>query len=265
MSPAESTSNKTRQGPFMFGFHLTNMTAKEIGNLITDPSNLIPDRARLLVTPNIMDVVLLYEHPDFRRAYDTAEIIVPDGFPVLKYARLLGYPFNERITGHDIFNAIMDHMADSGYSLFIVTNNDETVDGFRKFWDSQGLSQDRLFFHIPPFGFENDAEYCSNLAAEIRESKASILVMGLGPPKSAVFIYKHLKELPGLWAVCIGSAVNVLAGTSFRCPEKYQRLHLEWLYRLSKEPKRLWKRYFHVSRKYPFIMLADYFKGRKYR
>lgn len=230
---------------------------EQIARFIVDPANLAPDRARLVVTPNLQHVVLMHEDPRFRAAVDYADIVTPDGFPVLKYAQLRGYRGHGRITGHDLFFNLLPLMADFGQHLFLVVDSEQTQEGFKAHWADMGLDPARLHFDIPPFGFENDPAYCAELAGRIAGSKARLLIMGVGPPKSEVFVHQHCNELPACWALCIGSAVNVFAGTGLRAPDFYQRHNLEWFYRVLKEPRRLIKRYFWDSRKFLPLVLKD--------
>ena len=91
-------------------------------------------------------------------------------------------------------------------------------------------------------GYFSD-EQSLEVATEIRESEATMLFVGISSPKKEIFLARHGNQL-GV-AVChgVGGSFDVVAGKTQRAPELWQRLGLEWLYRLLQEPRRMWKRY----------------------
>src|SRR5690606_29999786 len=118
--------------------------------------------------------------------------------------------------------------------------------------------------HSPSFGFEKNEAECQEIIALINQSGASVLVVGVGAPKQEKWIYKYKSQLPGIKLfMALGATIDFEAGTLKRAPLWIQRLGLEWLYRLVKEPRRLWKRY--ILDDMPFFYLILKEKLRRYR
>ena len=98
--------------------------------------------------------------------------------------------------------------------------------------------------YSPVYGFENNYFECQNIIDIVNESGANVLVVGLGAPKQEKWIFQYRNQMPGIRLfMALGATIDFEAGNIQRAPNIMQKLHLEWLYRLFKEPKRLWKRY----------------------
>jgi len=99
--------------------------------------------------------------------------------------------------------------------------------------------------YSPPFGFEKDDAECERILNIIKESGANVVLVGLGNPKQTKWIYKYKDRLPSINVfMALGATIDFEAGNIKRAPAFFQKLALEWLYRLIQEPKRLWRRYF---------------------
>ena len=96
-----------------------------------------------------------------------------------------------------------------------------------------------------------DAGDVDGLAARLAERGAALVVLGLGPPKQEL-VGRRLVGAGGVVVLCVGSALEVAAGMSRRAPILFQRLRIEWLYRILQEPRRLFGRY---ARTFPHFLL----------
>ena len=98
--------------------------------------------------------------------------------------------------------------------------------------------------YSPSFGFEKKEDECEEIVRIINASKANVLVVGLGAPKQEKWIVKYKDRFSKVKIfMALGATIDFEAGNISRAPKYFQTLSLEWLYRLIKEPKRLWKRY----------------------
>lgn len=95
---------------------------------------------------------------------------------------------------------------------------------------------------MDPLGAEAEV-----LAQKVRQGRPGVAVLGFGFPQSEVFAVAHLNDI-ACHVMCVGSAVDVLSGLSTRAPKLWGWLGLEWLWRLCREPRRLWRRYLWESR-----------------
>ena len=152
---------------------------------------------------------------------------------------------------------LREHDAVREHKLFFVADSDETVHGLKEWSKAINLPPERIAFTVPPFGFERDPTICARLAQEISEHETSILLMGVGAPKSEIFLnsYRHL--LPPCWSLCVGISLRIQAGLMRRAPKIFQQIHLEWLWRLGCEPKRLASRYVTGSVLFTYLAIRE--------
>ncbi len=253
-TPATSTPDR------IFGFAVSRLDARAIAERIAAERRPPAAGVGLVVTANIDHVHRLRHDATFRAAYDRAEIVTCDGFPVYRYARLRGAAAPARVTGCDIAAELMRPGAlNPTHRPFCVVDSAETVHQLQRWAAREGLP---LATAIPPFGFETNAAARARLAAEIAAHGTTLLLMGVGAPKSEVFVDLERARLPACWAVCVGQAMRYEAGLATRAPRLMQRLDLEWAWRLAHEPRRLARRY--VSAGFGFVgaVIEDVQRGR---
>jgi N-acetylglucosaminyldiphosphoundecaprenol N-acetyl-beta-D-mannosaminyltransferase len=116
---------------------------------------------------------------------------------------------------------------------------------------------------VPPFGFEADPAYGLALAERIRAHGTTLLVMGVGAPKSEIWVDRQGRALGNPVVFCVGDALTVAAGCLPRAPGLMQRLGLEWIFRFLQAPRRLFRRYFIKSWRFVGLAARDRFPGRR--
>ena len=225
-----------------FGLSISSVTAEEVARLALTTKRDDSEGVGLVVTPNIEHIARLRSSTSLAQAYRNASVIVCDGWPVRRYARFCGLPV-ERVTGCDIAVALMraDKYA-PWQRIFMVLDSAATEAAVRNWAEHAGVS-DKIATVIPPMGFEHDDEFCRTMAASIRAHGATLLIMGVGAPRSEVFVDRYRALLPPCWAFCVGQAVKIALGLVQRAPRQWQAVGLEWLWRLRQEPRRLARRY----------------------
>lgn len=198
---------------------------------------------RLVVTPNIQHIAVLRHDKAFRRAYASADITTCDGFPVLLYARFRGCKVRERATGRGITTALLDVPERlRQHRMFFVVSDSETASAVTIWAARHGLSS-QVATSVPPFGFDRDQDQSEALANRIQGHGTTLLFMGLGAPKSEVFVDRYRARLPPCWALCVGQSVRIAMGLVRDPPAFVQATNLEWLWRIMLEPRRLTSRY----------------------
>jgi len=200
----------------------------------------------VLVTPNV-DIIMKHQRDrEFHEMADQAEFSVCDSKVVKLSAKLLGLSLKEAIPGSSFFPQYCDyHAKDENIKIFLLGAK-----------EGVGLkAQERINKRIgrkiivgaysPPFGFEKDDAECEHILNVIKGSSANVVLVGLGEPKQTKWIYKYKDRLPGINVfMALGATIDFEAGNIKRAPIIFQKMALEWLYRLIQEPKRLWRRYF---------------------
>ncbi|MCJ2063785.1 WecB/TagA/CpsF family glycosyltransferase [Methylobacterium sp. J-088] len=202
------------------------------------------DGPRMIVTANVDHIVQLSTDTAFRGAYSRAAARTLDGMPLVWLARAACRRPVHRVTGHDLMGCVMADPPAFARRIFLVSARQDAADALAARLRDRGLPDGAVASAVPPFGFEADPDYSAALAAQIRAHGTTLLVMGVGAPKSEIWIDRHRAKLGNPVVFCIGDALNVAAGYLTRAPGLMQRLGLEWIFRFLQAPRRLFRRYF---------------------
>lgn len=188
---------------------------------------------------NAAKIVNLHSDPALRDALLDCNLLLADGQSVVWASRLLGRPLPERVAGIDLFVELLDLAHRQHRSIYLLGARPEVLAALERQVARQWPGLKLAGSH---HGYFKDTE-ANPIAAEIRATKADMLFLGMPSPKKEVFLaqFRHTLDVPVLHGV--GGSFDVLAGLTKRAPRAWQRLGLEWAYRLLQEPRRLWKRY----------------------
>lgn len=215
----------------------------------------------LVVTPNADQVVNLERDAALRAAYDRADLVVADGMPVVWAASLLGTPVKGRVTGADLMPRLCEVAAQRGLKVFLLGGGPGVAERAAANLVHAHPQLQVAGVHCPPLGFERDPAQNAALVEAIRASGAELVFVCLGSPKQEVWIHRHLGQFDKGVFLGVGAAIDFCAGTVRRAPRWMQRTGLEWLYRLSREPRRLVGRY--TKDLYFFVLVAREFLRRR--
>ena len=195
------------------------------------------------VTPNVDHTVKFRKSAQFRELYRKATLVVADGVPLLWAARILGTPLKERINGTDLFERTCQFAAQRGYSVFLLGGSPGAAASASRQLMERHPDLKIAGCECPPFGFYKSAEQNQSIQRKIRESGADILFVGLGAPQQEQWMCDYAEGAGVSFAIGVGVSFSFVGGLIPRAPVWMQHNGLEWLWRLGKEPKRLWKRY----------------------
>jgi N-acetylglucosaminyldiphosphoundecaprenol N-acetyl-beta-D-mannosaminyltransferase len=195
------------------------------------------------VTPNAQHVVILHSDPRLRAVYDDAQFVFADGMSLLMAARLLGHKLPERVTGVDLFEALCFESAKLGFRIFLLGGVPGAAERATSALKDRNPGINIAGSYCPPPGFERDVGETHRILELVRASHSDLLFVALGAPKQEYWIHQHYRNLNVRLSMGIGGALEMVAGIVPRAPKVFQNLGLEWLFRLSAEPRRLWKRY----------------------
>jgi N-acetylglucosaminyldiphosphoundecaprenol N-acetyl-beta-D-mannosaminyltransferase len=199
---------------------------------------------RVYVTAAAVNLVMCArEDPAARRAVLGANLVVPDGQPLVWALHLLGNPAATRVYGPDLMALHCARAARDGTPVYLYGGRDE---------DALGLLERRLGErfpglviaggYAPPFRPLTTEEE-ERVAAEINGSGAQVVWVGTGQPKQEVWMSAMRPRLEAPVLVGVGAAFDFHAGLVPQAPPWMGRHGLEWAYRLAREPRRLWRRY----------------------
>jgi N-acetylglucosaminyldiphosphoundecaprenol N-acetyl-beta-D-mannosaminyltransferase len=179
----------------------------------------------------------------FMAAASAADLLVPDGIGVVMASRLRGGTIRDRVCGPDIFMAVTKRLNDQGgRSVFFLGGRQETLDRVIE-RHRREFPRIRIAGSLaPPYKPVFDAADNAAMAATVNESGADVLWVGLGSPKQEMWSHGIRGLVSARLIGPIGAMFDFYAGTMPMAPHWIQTLGLQWLYRLAKEPRRLWRR-----------------------
>jgi N-acetylglucosaminyldiphosphoundecaprenol N-acetyl-beta-D-mannosaminyltransferase len=230
-----------------------NVTLQESVGVIDEM--IVNNEKTYVVTPNVDHIVKLESDQDFLRCYQGAGLVLADGNPLVWASRLLGTPLKERVTGSDLFPALCENAAKRKHTVFFLGGLEGVAQKAAENLQAKHPDLNVVGVYSPPFGFDKNKEENDKIVAMINEVKPNILFVGVGAPKQEKWIYNNINDLDINVAIGIGASFDFEAGTIKRASKTVQKAGLEWFWRFSNEPTRLFKRYFVDSLKFiPIIV-----------
>lgn len=200
------------------------------------------ERGRYVVVANTHSVMECQNNPNFERAAQNADLIIPDGMPLIWMGRQRGFPLVQRADGPGLMRKAMEISGETGWRHFFYGGTPKTLECLlrqsRAKWPQVQVSGS----FAPPFRSLTIEEEAT-VTQVINQSNADILWVGLGCPKQEMWMWEHHHRLNVPVMLGVGQAFDLLAGIKHRAPAWMCVSGLEWLYRLAAEPRRLWKRY----------------------
>jgi N-acetylglucosaminyldiphosphoundecaprenol N-acetyl-beta-D-mannosaminyltransferase len=188
--------------------------------------------------------IRLERDPAFKRAHQDASLVLMDSQPLFNLARKQGIPAKEKIAGSDLIGPACGWAAEEGWSVFILGGKPGVPERA-----AENLAREHPGLKVagalsPEYGFERDPESLGKVISAVRDTQPDLLFVCLGAPKSEILVNEHLGEWGVPFSFCVGAAVDFAAGNVERAPRWMSDHGLEWFYRFTREPKRLFKRYF---------------------
>jgi len=239
----------------IFGIKLSTLTKREIvGHLLLQPHPGMG--VRLVATANLDHVVTLRKDRLFRESYRRAWLVTADGAPIFAYARLLGIPVPERVTGADLINELAEKLSPGLHRLFFVTSTDQVARRTEATFLGKGFQPGEVICVVARRGLQPDQALGDELAEMITRHAPTHLVIAIGACQGQSWL-ANCGELGDLYALCVGAALEFHLGLKPRAPHWLRRVGLEWLWRVAMEPKRLAGRYFVASWGFLPAIIAD--------
>ncbi len=200
-------------------------------------------RPLLIMGPNAQLVVLAQRNARFAKALRSADLNVPDGISIVLASRLLGSPISGRVTGGDLMERLCAEAALHGLSIFLLGGLPTAARLAARRLERKYPKLKVAGTYCPPLGFEHDPEENARIRRLITEARPSLLFVAFGAPKQEIWIHENCPALPIGAAMSVGAAFDTQAGLRRRAPGWTHKIGMEWLYRLLREPRRLWRRY----------------------
>lgn len=188
---------------------------------------------------NAAKIVAMHDDPKLCQIIDGCGLVNADGQSVVWASRLLGDPLPERVAGIDLMDALLGLAESHGYRVYFLGARAEVLE----------RAVGRLRESYPGLqvagaqdGYFADAE-APEVCEAIRASDADVLFVAMTSPRKEYFLGEYGPQLGVPFVMGVGGSIDVIAGATRRAPAAWQRLGLEWLFRLLQEPRRMFRRY----------------------
>lgn len=200
---------------------------------------------RYICITGVHGVIESHKDPALRAIHNAADMVTPDGMPLVWLARRLGYTSIDRVYGPDLMRELTRRSPSLGIRHFYYGGGPNLADKLRTTLTAAYPGLKVVGTLSPPFRAlspqEDDA-----VVATINAAQPDILWVGLSTPKQERWMSAHQGRIDVPVMIGVGAAFDFLAGDKRQAPRWIGRSGLEWLFRLCTEPRRLWRRYFSI-------------------
>jgi N-acetylglucosaminyldiphosphoundecaprenol N-acetyl-beta-D-mannosaminyltransferase len=221
-------------------------------------------RRRIVANHNLHSIYTHHTDPGMRAFYQKADHIHVDGMAIVMLGRLLGFPLERRhrVTYVDWIRPLMSQSTMNGWRVFFLGSKPGVAE---KAADILRSENPGLRIRVADGYFDSTAGTTDSerVLAEINAFAPNILMVGMGMPRQERWILDHLERLQTNVILTAGACMDYVAGVVATPPRWMGRVGLEWLYRLSCEPGRLWKRYLGEPWFVAFLLLRQLIRRRE--
>ena len=206
----------------------------------------------------IANVHLLMEAHDSATIMDivnSADMVTPDGMPLVWMMRLKGARNQERVYGPTLMLHVLESAVCEGIPIGFYGGAPVVLESLLKRMQARYENLKVAFSFSPPFSATSSKED-AGIIEQINQSGARILFVGLGCPKQEIWMAEHEGKVKAVM-LGVGAAFDFHAGVKPQAPAWMQKIGLEWFFRLLTEPRRLWKRYLYHNPRFIVLALAD--------
>jgi N-acetylglucosaminyldiphosphoundecaprenol N-acetyl-beta-D-mannosaminyltransferase len=219
--------------------------------------------SRYVCVATVNNVIEAYDDPDYGAVMEAADLVTPDGMPLVWGLRLLGVGTATRVYGPDLTPIVCQLAADHGVPVGLYGGSQDVLEALTARLEQRFPGLKLVYRASPPFRPPTADEERRTLE-DLERSGARILFVGLGTPKQERWMAAHRPEVNAVM-LGVGAAFDFLAGRKRQAPKLLQRLGLEWLYRLVHEPRRLWRRYLYRNPRFVVLFTAQLLRERRLR
>lgn len=219
---------------------------------------------RYLVVCPVYNLMLCREDNRYRETVIAADLIVPDGMPLVWVCHLLGYPEVNRVYGPDLMLALSEYGLDRGYRHYYYGGSQQALDMLESNLKQRFAGLNVVGSYAPPFRLLTLEEDEAAVQA-INAAAPDIVWVGLGTPLQDFWMFAHRSRLRAPVLIGVGAAFNIHAGLLPQAPRWMQRIGLEWFFRLMVEPRRLWRRYLWYNPAFLYHVVRELWSRRRSR
>lgn len=226
-------------------------------SLFSKPLNQLPQTEKLVInTINQYSYCVACKDKNFKKALIESEVLLPDGIAIVIANKFVNGRRIQKISGSDIHKYFLNKLNKEGGSCFYLGSSEQSL---KKIKQKLNLEFPNITTnsYSPPFRKIFSESDSKKMVEAVNKYKPDVLFIGMTAPKQEKWALEYKKDLDAKFICCIGAVFDFYSGTVTRPSRIWQNLGLEWLGRLIREPKRMWKRYLYYG---PLFIYYVFFK-----
>jgi N-acetylglucosaminyldiphosphoundecaprenol N-acetyl-beta-D-mannosaminyltransferase len=213
------------------------------------------NQSAYICASNVHMVMESYDNKDFQRIINNADIVTPDGMPLVWTLKLLGIKKAERVYGPKLMTELLKLCSKENIPIGLYGGSQEVINNLLDRLPEKYNGLKIVYAVSPPYRELTKKEINKTIIA-MKSSNCKIMFIGLGCPKQENWMAKNSPQLP-MPLLGVGAAFDFLSNPKMQAPLPIQRVGLEWLYRLFTEPRRLWYRYCYHNPRFIYRVLQQ--------
>lgn len=219
----------------------------------------INTKGRYVCVSNVHMCMEAFDDETFCKTVNNADLVVPDGKPLVWAQKLLGEKEASQVRGSDLLIALCKRAEKDNVPIGLYGGTEKSLSDFIRFLNNKFPNLKIPYANSPPFR-ELTQQEDEDYVHAINQSGAKILFVGIGCPKQEKWMAAHKEHLSCIM-IGVGAAFDFFSGQKKHAPRWMQNTGLEWLFRLFSDPKRLWKRYLKHNPRFVFHFLKQLIKN----
>jgi N-acetylglucosaminyldiphosphoundecaprenol N-acetyl-beta-D-mannosaminyltransferase len=197
--------------------------------------------SRYVCVASVNNVMHSWDEAPFRRVMNEADLVIPDGMPLVWGLRALGVPNASRVRGTNLAEALLDRLCAEGLPVGFYGGAPRVLEDLRRAAEARWPGLEVAYAWSPPFRPLTPRED-ERVIATLADSPVTVLLVGMSTPKQDEWMSLHRGRIPAVM-VGVGAAFDFLSGHKRQAPPFLQRTGLEWTFRLATDPRHLARRY----------------------
>lgn len=225
-------------------------------NILSQPLSTLVEEKQLIATINAHSYNVARRDPFFSKCLKESDVLLPDGISIVWAVNWLDGREVNKIAGADLFFYEMERLQKKGGRCFFLGSSNETLERIRT-RAAREFPRIKVGYYSPPYKPSFSKEDSSAMITAVNDFEPNVLFIGLTAPKQEKWAYQNFNQLKTGHVCCIGAVFDFYAGTVERAPNWMINTGLEWLYRLIKEPRRMWRRYLFGNVKFIWFVTKE--------
>ena len=220
-------------------------------------------KSQIIVTFNLEFYRNALINKGFYSVCQNADLVIPDGISIIRLLKLKYKKRVTRITGNEIFGLILSLGNEIPIKIAFVGSSSQVIENLKNKVSIDYPRCNIVAAISPPYHFENNEEENNKVLQHLINSKPDVLFLALGNPRQELWLNKYKDQIGSKLNIGVGAVFDFYTGHKRRSPELFQKLALEWAWRLFQEPRRLFKRYliegipFYIKKSLQIILKND--------